>query len=327
LGFTFTAIFFIIAVRRMPPPAMRSNGRHNTPPMAEAGPGLPLSLSRALRARAAAYGRWLGRCRSRAAAEDVRRLRTTLRRLLSLLDAAQSVAPRRSLPRIRRRLRAQLRSLGPLRDIDIARASLDAAGQANPSLDLYTAWLAARRPKLAAAARRDLSALDPAPLLAALRYFADNLAGVPPQACVRGVRLFLAAALAKAIKAWERTAPGDFRASHRLRITCKRLRYAAEWLGPSLPGFSPHDLDAMHRLHSLAGKIQDMGVTAAGLAGFGAARNATVLAELRPVLASLDAERSSLISGLGPAAARALEYWMKRSAAGQLPQTRRGVSS
>ena len=244
----------------------------------------------------------------------MRRLRTSIRRLVSLIDAAQAVAPRRALAAQRRRLQAQLRSLGVLRDADITRSFIVERQKDNPSLALFAEELRARRGALAARAAAGLAAFDQQPLEKTLSYAADHLRGQTQERAAARFTGFLGGTLSGILRARARSSPDDLGSIHRLRIAFKKLRYAAEALNALLADFSRNDLEAMHGFHSLMGQIQDLSVIAAGIERFGGSRNRVVRDELRPVVREIREEQRVLIETLDQAAEQALDYWMKQLA-------------
>jgi CHAD domain-containing protein len=244
----------------------------------------------------------------------VRRLRTSIRRLVSLIDAAQAVAPRRALAVQRRDLKTQLRSLSALRDIDVTRRFIASGAQDNPSLVLLDQELRSRRAAVAARANQALAGFDQKSLHAILDYTSNHLRGQPGERDTSGFIGFLDDTLSGILKARARASSIDLGSIHRLRIAFKKLRYISEALPSLFAGFSKNELDAMHRFHSLMGQIQDLTVIGAGIRSFGGSRNQVVRTELRPVIESIGTQRSRLVADLEPAADQALDYWMKQIA-------------
>ncbi|MCU0606726.1 MAG: CHAD domain-containing protein [Candidatus Edwardsbacteria bacterium] len=248
------------------------------------------------------------------AAGNVRRLRTAARRLAAACALVRGLLPRGALRVPRRGLRRLLRSLGGLRDLDAALAWIEAAPP-DPSLGLCAADLAARRRRQAARLKCRMargSGPDPG---GATGFAANHLAGLGDDELSQGLARELGRLLARVARARERAASGDPGRRHRLRIAFRRLRYAAEVLGPALEAFTDADLEAMHRCHALLGRLQDLRVARRAVARFGRSRNPVVRAELAPVLEAIDAERARLLPGIAPALDSALAYWQVRLAA------------
>jgi CHAD domain-containing protein len=265
-------------------------------------------LSAAVRLRSRAYVHSVRDCGARPSPEAVRRLRTATRRLWAVLGLAGRALPRSALRGCRRELKPRLRSLGSLRDIDIALAFINTRQPQNPSLDIHASALAARRRRAAGRARPDR--VRPAADIAA--YAANHIAGQGQAALAAALAERLGRDVAR-VGAARRDARADDPASiHRLRIAFRRLRYAAEVLQPALAGFTGDDLDAMHRFHSLLGRVQDLRVIGRGIERFGRARSQVARDELAPVIESIRQERADLIRAMGPAADGALSYWTGR---------------
>ena len=244
----------------------------------------------------------------------MRRLRTAIRRLVSLIDAAQAVAPRRALAAQRHRLKAQLRSLSALRDSDITRRFINLYSPDNPSLALLDQELRSRRATIAGQVRQSLVAFDPKPLRNSVAYTSNHLLGQTGERVKSGFIGFLDDTLSGILQARARASSNDLGSIHRLRIAFKKIRYVVEGLRPVFADLKADQVDAMHRFHALLGQIQDVTVIASGIRSFGESRNQVVRNELKPVLESLIAQRSKLVADLEPAADQALDYWVKQIA-------------
>jgi CHAD domain-containing protein len=279
-----------------------------------AGPGVPLAgvISEAVRSRSRSHSHALRDCARSPSPGAVRRLRTSTRRLAAILDLAARLLPGGTLGRCRKRLRSLLRDLSALRDIDVVLSFVGSHAPPNLSLALYGPELAAARRRMAPGLRESLvSKRDPA-CAATAAYAANHIAGQDGAALAAALAGHLGSTLGRVSKARRHAAAGSPRRIHRLRIAFRRLRYAAEALGPALDGFTTDDLGEMNRLHSLLGRIQDLRVVGRGVERFGRSRNQVVRDELAPVIESVRLERADLIRAMGPAADSALSYWTGR---------------
>ncbi|MDI6740930.1 MAG: CHAD domain-containing protein [Candidatus Edwardsbacteria bacterium] len=247
------------------------------------------------------------------APEAVRRLRTSIRRLNSIIDLAVLIIPGSALFKRRQDLKSRLRALSPVRDIDITLKFINAYAPPNPSLAMCGAELSVERRRLAAAARRELGDSRNQALLKAIAYAGNFVAGQDQAGLAAKFLEFLNRALARIIKAMSRVRQSDLGSVHRLRIAFKRLRYAAEILHPALRDFTKAHLEAMRRFHSLMGQIQDLSVIESGIRRFAARRNPVVSAELAPVIEAIRRERAHLLYRLPQMADNSLSYWIGRS--------------
>src|SRR5438045_2332141 len=76
-------------------------------------------LEEALAARWKIYSRLLEECQRKCGSDSLRRLRVAIRRLLSHVEATQSIYPSRNGRKARQLLKSQLKALGPLRDVQM----------------------------------------------------------------------------------------------------------------------------------------------------------------------------------------------------------------
>lgn len=207
--------------------------------------------------------------------EGVHQLRVGVRRLRSLLSLFREVLPPEAVAPLREELRWLGRALGPARDLDVF-------------LEERLERLAARRPDDGALKRlrdearaareeayRDVREALAGPRFARLlltlgRFVADR--GWRAQPLSEGsARLFFPGAeVGRALLArrWKKTrrrarvlrrgAEAPVPALHELRIECKKLRYASEFLAPLFPGRAPARFARrLSRLQDRLGHLND----------------------------------------------------------------------
>jgi triphosphatase len=195
-------------------------------------------------------------------AEYLHQARVALRRLRSALRAFAPGVPQEPFTPLREELRLLAGTLGEARDADVFVAEVLARVGGGPHAGLTAlrnSALAARR-NANRAARMAVRA--PAYTQLILRL-TQALARIQTTATGETATLdaFAREALQRAHrkvrKRGRKLRALDFEALHRLRIACKRLRYATEFFAPLAPGESGDTLEALSAVQDILGRIND----------------------------------------------------------------------
>ncbi|HTQ04145.1 MAG TPA: CHAD domain-containing protein [Polyangiaceae bacterium] len=200
--------------------------------------------------------------------EHVHDLRVALRRLLSALEIAECLDVR--LPaKTQKSLERLLRSLSPLRDLEVQKQTLERLGEDHPELLPVAERLAQRRAALARRLAQKLDDFAPELVERALDHGAQQLeaeTSVPEVA-----RILVLAAIVRRYTKFDRrrraVAGDDRHALHAVRVAFKKYRYAVEVALPLLPREAERALSAMKLFQDELGAIQDAGVLIDTLSG------------------------------------------------------------
>src|SRR4051812_44962098 len=117
-------------------------------------------LEEALAARWGVYNQRFEECQGKCDGESLRRLRVAIRRLLSHVEATQRIYRSRNGRRAFQLLKAQLKQLGPLKDIQMQSCHLESLRKGFPEAANILKWLQKRETKKLSRARRALHKLD-----------------------------------------------------------------------------------------------------------------------------------------------------------------------
>lgn len=196
-----------------------------------------------------------------AGSASVHDLRVALRRLLSTLElvaALDSPAPAKRV----RRLEQMLRSLSPLRDLEVEKHTLEAMSVHEPELRESAAELERERAALAKRLTKRLARFETLEMELALERTAENLEleASTPQASKLMVLATVARAYARFDRRRRAVSGGDPRALHRVRLAFKRYRYTVEAAMPLLPARAARSLLLMKQFQDELGAIQDASV-------------------------------------------------------------------
>lgn len=199
---------------------------------------------------------------------QVHDLRVSLRRLLTALELAEALEARAPAKTVKS-LDRLLRSLSPLRDLEVEQHTLERLGEQQPELQAVAERLEQRRSVLARRLAQSLDEFAPELVERALDHCAETLeaeASVPEVA-----RIMLLAAVVKRYTKFARRrraiTGSDRDALHRVRVAFKKYRYAVEIAQPLLPRQAEHAVTGMKLFQDELGAIQDAGVLIDTLSG------------------------------------------------------------
>lgn len=261
--------------------------------------------------------------------EAVRRLRTSSRRLLSLLTMVQRIGARKASRRMARRVHDILDRLGRLRDLTVQRelsSRLEVPANRR-ALDRFGRALDRDFRRSARKVRRQLRREGVSELKRderrirrrlGRRHASDRDAGGEVLKAVRSAFSELTARR-RAVD------PTRLDTLHGMRVSLKGFRYLMEALKPVIPDVSPDALEALHVLQTNMGDLHDLEVLSSALAEF-AKDEPSQAAELASVLAELEAKHSRMLQSFLKSADVILDYWQRTLAAAGTTERRRGAA-
>jgi CHAD domain-containing protein len=203
--------------------------------------------------------------------EGVHDSRTELRRLRADLDLmGHTVFDSEATADLCRQLHKLEQALGKARDTDVLLDDLDAYVRARPrekeELDQLRKLLTRRRTKGERVARRALSANVRRDVAERLERFArrnkvvvDKQPKNPAKAAPSLVRHFTRQEIWRhydAVRAYDTRLPGDVETLHKLRSSCRQMRFALEAFADALPTVGPIVRD-LHRAQDEIGTLHD----------------------------------------------------------------------
>jgi CHAD domain-containing protein len=219
-------------------------------------------------------------------------LRVALRRLLSALDLAAAFdtpAP----PKLVRRLERTLRSLSPLRDLEVEKRTLQSMAEHATELTDIAAELEHERAALARGLSKKLGRFETAETELGLERTAKKLEleALSSQAAKLIVLARVAGAYAKFDHRRRAVSGGDHHALHRARIAFKQYRYVVEAAMPLLAARAARDLVLMKQFQDELGAIQDASVLLATLRRLRPFRRRSGTERGRALLAALERDQ------------------------------------
>ena len=182
---------------------------------------------------------WKG-ARSKASEKSIHDLRVKTRRLIAVLDLAQALSGRNGIDKLRRRFKKVLKSMGPLRDLQVQLENVSQISQGRLIADFKDGLERRERreikriPGELKRGTKDRLRKDIKELLSELdrssRALGDSRIVRSVQRVIRSRRNeFL-----KAERRFQRLQPANEEALHEMRIALKKMRYVVEAAQPVL---------------------------------------------------------------------------------------------
>src|SRR5215471_1055545 len=237
--------------------------------------------------------------RSKASEKSIHDLRVKTRRLIAVLDLAQSLSRRNGIDRLRRRFKRVLKSMGPLRDLQV---QLENVSQMPPGR-----VIADFKDGLQRRERREIKRIpdelkrgtkhrlkkDTKELLSELDHSSEALGD---SRIVRSIERVISSRrndFLKAERRFQRLKPANEEALHEMRIALKKMRYVVEAAQPVLEPSAKQRVREMRTFQQMMGDSRDLEMLRAELEKW--ARKKGKKIAMVPALARLQEKREDLI--------------------------------
>ena len=208
----------------------------------------------------AAYRKNLKLCQDEFSRKTVHDLRTSIRRLLAILDVVRFVTSASRIEKLSDRLKEQLDDVSHLRDIQVMldRVSEDLDGL--PELEPLQKYLKKREKREQSSSQKHVENVKPGWIKKQLPklqetlhdFSADELNNKLPQAVDE--------AYLTVVQRYSEIDPAQLVSIHHLRVPFKKFRYMVEAIYPCLPDFTEAQLQKMHDNQTQMGDIHDLQV-------------------------------------------------------------------
>lgn len=234
-----------------------------------------LLLSRVLEERRRTFVLLLARCQRRATEPVIHDLRVVTRRLIAVMDLADSIVDHDGGRRERRALRKYLKGFNALRDVHVQLLAVRKMQRPFRSLGVYQNSLRMQERQLLRETGKHCAALKTETLNRRVQDLQNALMAIgahPALAAAARVAILgtAAGAFARVAALRQSVAPDDPRTIHRLRVAFKEFRYLLEILGPLLPWVTPALRKAMNSFQTAMGEVQDNEVFLAAVNAYAA---------------------------------------------------------
>jgi CHAD domain-containing protein len=243
--------------------------------------------------------------------DAVHDLRTSARRLLSVLESIKAVRDGKAVRRLSKRVKRILDRLSVPRDLSVERTTLARVGGNAGSLRGIERKLDLDYHASVERSRRLLDRVE-------LDELRDEKKGIARRLRrSRGgerslERDLLGAARAARDRVLERRAavdPNRVQTLHQLRVALKKFRYLMEVVSPLVPGTTEAGLEALHALQTTLGDLHDLEVLSGAISGYLSGGSPVPPRTLSPVLLNLEREHHRMLRSLLQTVDPILDAW------------------
>jgi CHAD domain-containing protein len=218
--------------------------------------------------RSATYAKKVKRCRDEFSTDAVHDLRTSIRRLLAILDVVAFMTSASKVEKLSGRLKDQLDGFSDLRDMHVMLDKLAKDVNTLPELEPLQGYLEKREKRRQRADEKHIQNIKPGGVerrVLKIRRSVEDLSELEvgmelPQAVDQ--------AYLTVIQRYGEVDPARLISIHRLRVGFKKFRYMVEAMHPCLPDFPEALLKQMQDYQTEMGNIHDLQVFLETLAEF-----------------------------------------------------------
>ncbi len=194
----------------------------------------------------AAYRKNLTLCQDEFSRKTVHDLRTSIRRLLAILDVVRFVRSASRIEKLSDRLKEQLESVGKLRDIQVMLDRVSEDVDRLPELEPLQKSLKKREKKEQNASQKDVEKVKPGRIKKQLPKLQEAVQEVSADELNRKLPQAVDEAYLTTVQRYSEIEPARLASIHRLRVAFKKFRYMVEAIYPCLPDFPEAQLQKMH---------------------------------------------------------------------------------
>lgn len=227
----------------------------------------------ALEKRGAAYRQNLKLCRDEFSKKAIHDLRTSIRRLLAILDVAAFVTSGSRVEKLSGRLKEQLDGLDDLRDTQVLLDEISEKISTLPELEPFQDHLEKLEKRKQRKAEEYVQDIKPGGVNKRFVKVYEKVEELPPEELHGKLPQAVDEAYLTVIQRYGEVSRTQPITIHRLRIAFKKFRYMVESIYPCLPNYPETMLEDMHDYQTQMGRIHDLQVFLAALNEFAEASN------------------------------------------------------
>jgi CHAD domain-containing protein len=234
--------------------------------------------------------------RSKASEKSIHNLRVSTRRLIANLELMRSISRNAEIPKLQRRFKKVLKSMGTLRDVQVQLDKIEELRQAESIVDFRRSLENRERRQITnipKQLKRDMKRR----LNAGVKDVRSAMKGIYDKAGDARIKTAVDRTLrsrrAEFLKARKHFKPEVEETLHDMRIALKKLRYTIEAAQPLLGRSAKQQAQRMHAFQQLLGETRDFELLRARLEKWAAKHGKTIA--VVPALESLQEKRQALI--------------------------------
>jgi CHAD domain-containing protein len=245
--------------------------------------------------------------------DAVHELRTSSRRLLSVLESIEAVDDSKSVRRLSRRVKRVLDRMSDPRDLSVEETTLSRVAGHPRALRGFERDLEREYHKALRRSQRTLDRVKLGQLRSDKQRVARRLRriGAGEKSVRRDLLGAARSACDRVLKMRAAVDLSQVQTLHRMRIALKNFRYLMEAIAPLVPGATAAPLESLHALQTTLGDLHDIEVLSGALCGHQAGGTRTTPEQLSPVLLHLETEHSAMLRSFLKAVDPILDYWTR----------------
>jgi len=218
--------------------------------------------------RIAMYVKKAKRCRDDFSTNAIHDLRTSIRRLLAILDVVGFVTSASKIEKLSDRLKDQLDGFSDLRDMQVMLDKLEEDVNTLPELEPFQNYLEKREKRRQRVDEKHIRKIKPGGIEKRILKIRSDVEDLSREEVGRKLPQAVDEAYLTVIQHYGELDPAQLVSIHRLRVAFKKFRYMIEAIHPCLPNFPETLLQRMQEYQTEMGNIHDIQVFLESLAEF-----------------------------------------------------------
>ena len=254
----------------------------------------------------ATYREKLKSCRAEFSQKAVHDLRTTIRRLLALLDVIAFFTSASQIEKLSDRLKRQLDDFSDLRDLQVMLDRVSEDMRTFPELEPFQDYLEKREKRQQRSDEKHIQSIKPGAVDKRLLKIQGALEDLSAEELKDKLLQAVDEAYLTVIQRYGEMDPSQLVSIHHLRVAFKNFRYRVETIHPCLPDFPEAQLQRMHDYQTQMGNIHDLQVLLEALAEFAKGSDSY---DPRPVRRSYEKLLAEALSAYLKTKGEVLHFW------------------
>ena len=260
----------------------------------------------ALDKRGAAYREKLKLCRDEFSKDAVHDLRTSIRRLLAILDVVAFVTSASKIEKLSDRLKDQLDGISGLRDLQVMLDKVSEDMGTSPELEPLQDYLEKREKRKQRTDEKQIQQIRLGGINKRLLKIQNNIEVLSIDELDHKLPQAVDEAYLTVLQRYSEIDPAQLVSIHRLRVGFKKFRYMVEAIYPCLPDFPEALLTRMHDYQTQMGDIHDTQVFLETVEEFAAESD---LYDTRPIRRFHEKSLAEMISAFLKNKAAVTTFW------------------
>jgi CHAD domain-containing protein len=210
--------------------------------------------------RGTVYSKKLKRSRDDFSTDAIHDLRTSIRRLLAILDVVAFITSAGRIEKLSDRLKDQLDGFSDLRDMQVMLDKMSENVDELPALEPFQDYLKKREKRRQRADEKHIQNLKPGSIKKRLQKIQKDVRDLSEEDLQGKLPQAVDEAFLTVVQRYSEVDPANLLTIHRLRVAFKKFRYMVEAIYPCLPHFPESQLQRMRDYQTKMGDIHDIQV-------------------------------------------------------------------